>query len=229
MLYFTGDVHGFAIETRLTAQVLESRGLHLTEQDHLIVCGDFSVPWSDPIDQKDASLLDQLNQQPWTTLFIDGNHENHPLLGSFPEKTWHGGRVHEVRPKVLHLMRGQLFDIDGVSVFTLGGAHSVDRAGRTEGKTWWRDEVPSEKERATANKTLAECGNDVDVVVTHCAPSMVQYRLSYSFERDEFTEYLEYLSGIVGFKRWYFGHYHMDRDFNDGYCCLLDRVVPYSE
>ncbi|MDY3800249.1 MAG: serine/threonine protein phosphatase, partial [Eggerthellaceae bacterium] len=132
-------------------------------------------------------------------------------------------------PKVLHLMRGQLFDIDGVSVFTLGGAHSVDRAGRTEGKTWWRDEVPSEEERTTANKTLADCGNEVDVVVTHCAPSMVQYRLSYSFERDEFTEYLEYLSGIIGFKRWYFGHYHMDRDFNDGYCCLLDRVVPYSE
>lgn len=228
MLYFTGDVHGFAIETRLTAQVLESRGLHLTEQDYLVVCGDFSVPWNDPLSEKDASRLGRLEQQPWTTLFIDGNHENHPLLNSFPEKSWHGGRVHEVRPKVLHLMRGQVFNIDGVSVFTLGGAHSVDRARREAGESWWHEEIPNDEELAAADKTLSACGNEVDVIVTHCAPSMVQYRLSYSFERDSFTEYLEYLSGTVKFKRWYFGHYHMDRDFNDGYCCLLDRVVPFE-
>lgn len=36
----------------------------------------------------------------------------------FPEqremtKEWHGGKVHELRPHVLHLMRGQVFEIDG--------------------------------------------------------------------------------------------------------------------
>ncbi|MGN0261459.1 MAG: metallophosphoesterase [Eggerthellaceae bacterium] len=228
MLYFTGDVHGFAIESRLSPEALEERGLHLTENDYLIVCGDFSVPWDNPISEADAHRLELLECQPWTTLFIDGNHENHTLLNSFPKKSWHGGRVHEVRPKVLHLMRGHCFDIDGVSVFALGGARSVDRARRKEGEDWWPEELPGEEELATANKTLTACGNEVDVIVTHCAPSMVQYRLSYSFERDSFTEYLEYLSNTVRFKRWYFGHYHMDRDFNDGYCCLLDRVVPYE-
>ena len=32
--------------------------------------------------------------------------------------------MHEVRPHVLHLMRGQVFDIGGLTWFTMGGAAS---------------------------------------------------------------------------------------------------------
>ena len=37
-----------------------------------------------------------------------------------------GGQVNYVRPYVLHLMRGQVFEIDGTSFFTMGGAASRD-------------------------------------------------------------------------------------------------------
>ena len=48
------------------------------------------------------------------------------MLNALPERLWHGGRIHEVRPHVLHLMRGQVFDIEGYTFFTMGGAASHD-------------------------------------------------------------------------------------------------------
>lgn len=67
---------------------------------------------------------------------------------------WNGGRVHEVMPHVLHLMRGQVFDIDGLSIFTMGGASSHDREWRTEGESWWPEELPSDAERTESLPAL---------------------------------------------------------------------------
>lgn len=50
------------------------------------------------------------------------NHENHHLLAGLPMREWNGGLVHEVRPHVLHLMRGEVFDITGTTVLAMGGA-----------------------------------------------------------------------------------------------------------
>ena len=30
----------------------------------------------------------------------------------------------------------------------------------------------------------------------------------------------------TAFGRWYFGHYHVDREYDDGFCALYDCVVP---
>lgn len=57
---------------------------------------------------------------------MDGNHENSDLLNTYPEQEWHGGRVHMVRPHVLHLMRGQVVNIGGLTWFTMDGAVSHD-------------------------------------------------------------------------------------------------------
>lgn len=68
-------------------------------------------------------------------MFVDGNHENFDKLYQYPEKDWHGGRVHEIRPNVLHLMRGHVFDIQGHSFFCMGGAmsHDIDNGVVIEG------------------------------------------------------------------------------------------------
>ena len=39
---------------------------------------------------------------------------------------WHGGKVHRIRPHVLHLMRGQIYELEGYRFFTMGGAKSHD-------------------------------------------------------------------------------------------------------
>ena len=169
--------------------------------------------------------LKWLDERPFTTLFVDGNHENFDRLNSCPVEQWHGGDVHRISENVLHLMRGNVFEIGGKTLFALGGATSLDRAWRTEGVSWWSQEMPSEGELAHAVAVLEEYGNKVDCVVTHCAPSMVQARLGIGYERDKLTEFLEYLRETISFTTWCFGRYHQDRRFEDGLVALYDDVV----
>ena len=48
------------------------------------------------------------------------------MLRELPVEDWHGGTVQRVRPSVIHLMRGQVYDIAGKRFFTMGGASSRD-------------------------------------------------------------------------------------------------------
>ena len=50
------------------------------------------------------------------------------LLDEYPVEQWHGGNVHKIRPHVIHLMRGQVFELQGRTFFTMGGAQSHDIA-----------------------------------------------------------------------------------------------------
>lgn len=56
----------------------------------------------------------------------DGNHENFDRLYAYPVEMWHGGKVHKIRPSVIHLMRGQIFELEEKKIFTFGGASSHD-------------------------------------------------------------------------------------------------------
>lgn len=144
-VYVTGDVHG-------RAEYGSSRfafknwplGRTLTRDDAVIVAGDFGFVWDGSNAEK--YWRDWLESKPWTTCFVDGNHENHHALAELPVREWNGGLVHEARPHVLHLMRGEVFDIDGLTVLAMGGAASNDRQYRREGRSWWPEEMPSEEE-----------------------------------------------------------------------------------
>lgn len=134
--------------------------------------------------------------------------------------------MHRVSESVLHLMRAQIFEIDGRSFFTMGGAASHDRQFRKEGRSWWPEELPSEEELARADAALDGCGRRVDYVLTHCAPTLVQGRINPTFLPDRLTEYLQHVRDTTEFGRWYFGHYHIDREYDDGFCALYDCVMP---
>lgn len=146
-IYVTGDVHG-------RAEYGSSRfafknwplGRTLTRDDVVIVAGDFGFVWDGSNAEK--YWLDWLESKPWTTCFVDGNHENHHALAELPVQEWNGGLVHEARPHVLHLMRGEVYDIAGTTVLTMGGAASNDRQYRREGRNWWPEEIPSVEEMA---------------------------------------------------------------------------------
>ncbi len=70
---------------------------------------------------------------PYTIAFLDGRHENFTLLDQYPVTEWNGGRVQEVSKNLLHLMRGEIYEIEGESYFVFGGGESPDHAFRTEG------------------------------------------------------------------------------------------------
>ena len=75
MIYATGDTHGnfqrFAPE-----YFPEQAGM--TKEDYMIICGDFGGVWDGG--KKEERNLDWLEDLPFTTLFVSGNHENFDLL-----------------------------------------------------------------------------------------------------------------------------------------------------
>lgn len=223
MIYVTGDIHGGFDIHKLSSKELRSAGLRIEKDDYVIVCGDFGLVWDNKPEER--YWRKWLDEKPWTTLFVDGNHENFELLNAYPVEEWHGGYIHRISEKIIHLMRGNVFSLEGATFFAFGGAASHDKEWRLPGLSWWPEELPSDEELRQANDVLAQCNNQVDYIISHCAPSLIQGRLNPTYRTDRLTEYFEYVRETVKFKRWYFGHYHEDVDFDDGFSCLLDRVL----
>jgi hypothetical protein len=143
MIYITGDTHGMEDWEKInTTNFPIQKGL--TKNDYLIITGDFGGVWDG--EEQDRYILKSYDQRPFTTLFIDGNHENHDLLDKYPVEKWNGGKIHRISDSVIHLMRGQVFELDGVKIFAMGGAESTDKMYRREGISWWSREMPSYNE-----------------------------------------------------------------------------------
>lgn len=115
MIHITGDTHG-KFHKFWTNEFPEGQALN--RDDYVIICGDFGAVWDGEAYQE--LLLDSLAEIPFTILFVSGNHENYELLAQYPITEWNGGKVQMIRPNVIHLMRGQVYSIDGSSFFTMG-------------------------------------------------------------------------------------------------------------
>lgn len=50
----------------------------MTKDDYVIICGDFGGVWDEG--KMETVLLDWLDSKSFTTLFVDGNHENFDRL-----------------------------------------------------------------------------------------------------------------------------------------------------
>ena len=107
MIYITGDTHGNQFKW------LEQIDPVLKEGDIIIVCGDFGIGFFQQKYSSEESFYDFISEQPYTVLFIDGNHENFNLLNSYQVESWNGGHVHKIRHNLIHLMRGEIYIIGG--------------------------------------------------------------------------------------------------------------------
>lgn len=248
MIYITGDCHRNFQRFNTRAFPEQKK---MTKKDHVIICGDFGGVWSKDAESKEETMLmDWLDCKSFTTLFVDGNHENFDRLNAYPVEEWHGGKVHKIRPSVIHLMRGQVFEIDGKSIFAFGGAgsHDIDggilelddpdfkrkkkrldqgwRPYRVNHVSWWQQELPSEEEMEEGRRNLKKHGNSVDFIVTHCCASSTQLLLGGGvFKADAATEYLEEIRQNVKFKKWFFGHYHENKNVNAEEILLYEQII----
>ena len=245
MIYITGDCHQDF--ERFNLDVFPEQK-EMTKDDCVIICGDFGGVWNrNEESSREAKLMDWLENRPFTTLFVDGNHENFDRLYAYPVEKWHGGKVHKIRPSVIHLMRGQVFEIDGKSIFAFGGASSHDIAGgilepddpdfkkkkkldqgwypyRVNHVSWWKQELPSEEEMQEGIENLAAHDNKVDFIVTHCCASSTQtLRGGGLYKTDILTEYHEKIRQNTSFKKWFFGHYHDNRNVN------IEEILIYYQ
>lgn len=208
-LLLTGDVHGEIDISKLSNKAWPQQK-ELTKEDYLIILGDFGLVWNENLINTERYWLQWLEEKPFTTLFIPGNHECYPRLREYPLEFWNDGFIRRIRPSVIMLERGYVFQIGGKTFFCMGGARSTDKASRVEGSTWWPEEMPSKEEYDLAATNLEKYNHNVDYIITHCGPnSIIEDKLK--LERDELTTFFEnYVNKFVTFKQWFMGHYHFD-------------------
>lgn len=219
MIYLTGDLHGDL--DRLKAKELK----RLKKGDTLIVCGDFGFIWDGS--KKEKAVLKKLGRSRYQILFLEGTHDNLDLLEQYPQEEWNGGQVHRISGSLLHLMRGQVFTIEGKKIFTFGGGESAEMDLRAEDGTWWAQELPTEKEIADARAALLAQDNAVDCIVTHECNTIVRKFIGLEGERSNLmTHFFDEVVDKVQFRQWFFGCYHLDKAIPPRYQALFQKVVP---
>jgi len=243
-IFITGDTHGgqsSRTQPKGDMAKLNSKlwpeGKTLTRDDYLIVAGDFGIPWfsSEYHKQfrKEEHWRKWLIKKPWTTLFIDGNHENHDMLAQLPQVDMFGSKVGKVCDHLYHLKRGEIYIINDKKFFTFGGAESTDKEGRSEGIDWWRQEVPSVAEMDHGLGVLERHNNEVDFIISHNCPRSVSNEfirqhnaegLYYVKINDPVGKYLEHIVSFVKFKKLFYGHWHEDWEYGK-YRVLYQNVV----
>ena len=245
MIYITGDTHSDFSKFTEENFPIQSE---MTKDNYVIICGDFGGVWTfEEESRREKEALDWLNNKNFTTLFVDGNHENYTRLYDYPIEEWKGGKVHKIRDSVLHLMRGEIFDVDNKKIFAFGGAKSHDikdgilnldeeekiyeyrKRGayfRIRDFSWWDLELPTKQEMENGIKNLEKINYKVDYIISHCCPTNVQALINSAYKRDILTDYLQQISEKCTFKRWYFGHYHDYKQINSQFTLLYEDIVP---
>ena len=235
-ILITGDTHGSYDMTKLSRRHFQE-GKTLTKNDYVIICGDFGCVWGGELEKSDKWWQNWLDEQPWTTLWIDGNHENHDLLQTYPVEQWHGGRIHKINNSIYHLMRGEVFTINDKTIFTFGGGYSTDRAYRKEGVSWWKGELPTHEEVNYALQSLEKYNNHVDIILTHDAPRDIKEYLGfynlcdmsvYGEEYEDIHSTLYFFKKNIVFQDWYLGHYHIDKDIGNMHI-LYNEIIEITD
>ena len=233
MLYITGDTHG-DWKSRLNPSAFPEQS-EMSKDDYVLICGDFGF-WHDT--EEERKNLKWLENRPFTTLWVDGNHENFDRLYELPVKLWHGGKIHKINNSVYHLIRGLVFDIEGKIFFTFGGASSHDiqdgvleendfrvekwkrdcmKMFRINHVSWWEQELPSEEEMLEGLANLEENDNKVDYIITHSPYTSLLKQMDGGaglYESDILTDYLQKIKQTVEYKQWIFGHMHVNQMFH---------------
>lgn len=254
--YITGDIHGNPFSRFSTDAFYEQKEFSGNKDENVcIVLGDFGIVWNKDGETKEEKYkLDWLENKPFTTVFVDGNHENHIRLNEYPVKEWNGGKVHEIRPHVLHLMRGEIFKIQDKKFFAFGSASSHDiqdgildpdnfddydefrktwkqwdkenRMFRVKNITWWTDELPSEEEMENGIKNLEKHDWKVDYILSHSPSASVIALLGHGlYEQDVLTRYLEEIRCKTEYKRMFSGHFHINKAVNDKDILLYEQII----
>lgn len=159
-------------------------------------------------------------------------------LYQYPTEDWNDGKIHKIRDNVFHLMRGQVFTIENKKFFTLGGGTSIDKEYRLQYerenspcKIWWEQEIPTLRELDIATINLNLHKNKVDYIITHTIGNdFVKNALEFIKEDSILNEYLDSIMKTVEYKRWFCGHFHVDRDYDDYKVSMMyDRIITLEE
>ena len=223
MIYITGDVHGLKGLDRFKSDYFLSK--INKKGNYVIITGDSGVTW----DKKTLKFCKEFySKYDCKFLFVDGNNDNFDILDNLPVDNFAGGKVHKLTDNLIHLMRGEIFTLEGQTFLAFGGADSYDApirflySTRKVGKSWWKRECPSKEEFENALNNLKKHNNEVDYIITH--EGTTAYASSF-FSKDYETCHMnDVIMQTAKFKQWFAGHHHENK-MACGICCVFDKFI----
>lgn len=218
----TGDVHG---DILLLLEMVRS----IENDEMLFVTGDFGLFWFDINSNSDkyTILNNMLESKNAYIVFVDGNHENHNFINRTEISEFCGAKYHKLLPRVIHIMRGEIVNIDGIKIFCFGGAYSVDRFWREKNKTYFEEELPNENEYDSGLNNLINADFKVDYIITHTCQRRLVKKLGQrhkAIEEIKLQNYIQWIVDNVEYKKHYFGHWHMDKKISESDIAIFNNI-----
>lgn len=170
--------------------------------------GDFGYTFEDPFLSR---VRKALRKARIPLGFVDGNHDNHTLLGRLVDE--HGITPIAMQPNIFYLPRTYRWEWSGLRFLALGGAHSVDRPWRVPGVEWWPDETITWQQ---VDKAIDD--GPADVMICHDVPAGIDipwiagnpqgFSQSEIYAAETHRNALRKVVNEVQPKHLYAGHYH---------------------
>ena len=215
MIFVTGDTHG-------DYDALNSRSLRqLKKGDKLIITGDFGFIWDNS--KEELKNLKKLAGKKFDVLFVDGAHENFERLRAYPEADLYGGKGYKIDRNIYLLKRGEIYLIDGKTVFALGGGRAPHDEGYEETPS-----MPTDEELKYAVDNIQSHRRRVDLIITHEAPASVKKLIDKTASINDLNIFLDTVMHNTAYGAWYFGSLHEDRKVSDKLICVFDEVHKVS-
>lgn len=212
----TGDTHG-DLDFKVFHNAIKAG------YSNIFICGDFGYIWDGG--HKEQKRLDYLSNLGINIYFVCGNHENFDLLYKYPIVEINGGKAHKIRDNIYHLIRGEIFTFGNKKILAFGGANSIDKHIRKEGKSWWPQEIPTEIEMNNARNNLAKYNNKVDYIITHTGHNRVLSDLFGNYQEDKTSDFLSEIYHTVEYTHWFFGHMHINYTYEQGNTTCIYKLI----
>jgi len=213
-MYFLGDLHGNFSHLLYTLTRLKKRNINVVQ------VGDFGIGFHGEQDFKNLDYINQaLNEWDAKLWIIRGNHDDPKFFrGELRDK------INTAYPNIYFIEDYEVVEIEGKKLFCLGGGVSIDRTYRTEGKSYWKDEIVV-YDQFKIDETIKNHDN-IDIIITHSAPMwchpkgvdapivreycMVDNALKQDLidEREILGSVFDVLNDKFKFRYHFYGHFH---------------------
>ena len=185
------------------------------ENDYLIILGDVELYFDGT--EKNNAYSNYLTSLDCNIAIVDGNHDNFDYLESLPVIDWHGGKAHKITDKIVHLIRGHIFNIENNSFLVMGGCGSTDEWKNSP--TWWEREQASDFELEFAYENLKKHNFKVDYVLMHKR----EYGIGLRY--DSLLTLCNFIEEKVDFKHFYSGHVHASGQVDSKHTLVYDKLI----
>jgi len=212
-MHFLGDIHGDFYSVEKFCRKNEGK-----KKINLIQIGDFGAGFDFGIPGQFIQNMDYLN-----TILAESNITLYVLRGNHDDPQYFTGTYENYWSNIKLMPDYSVIEIEGKRVLLVGGAVSIDRLHRPEGKSWWPDEIFVLDEK----KLMTMYG--IDVVATHSSPIFCYptefNKLVYSFaandptlldelrhERESIARMYDILIKNGNYiQNWFYGHFHAEK------------------